>query len=630
MEGGAAFAQIGTTQTVASGGTASATWSGLGVGEYEWYATVGDVSLTTTGPDWTFTVQNAGAPVVGTHADVVAEATGPSGAVVTFTPPTATDDDPPNPVVTCLPASGATFALGDTTVTCSATDNGGNTGTSTFQVTVEDTTAPVVAVHAGMVVEATGPSGATVTFTAPPATDLVGPLSPAVTCLPASGATFALGDTTVTCSATDNGGNTGTSTFKVTVEDTTAPVVGIHPDMVVEVPEGVTSAVVDFIAPSASDLVGPPSPTVTCLPASGATFALGDTTVTCSATDTAGNTGTSTFKVTVTETAGPSPVLIAVDSAHLSVSGADHVAVLLSDPVAGAATVMTKRVSDGAELSTITIPGLTPVAMEVVPDLGGDPDLAILGLTSTGVARVYVRDSLSGASVGTASFGNVFHESLDLEVVGGDLAVLGTDVSDGEVRVQIRSTAGALVATVSFRKLFSGDDLEVVGGNLAVLGTRASDGAVRVQIRSTAGALEDMVAFGSVFSGEDLEVVGGNLAVLGTRASDGAVRVQVRSTAGVVLGTAHYQAAFSGDDLEMVGGNLAVLGTRDSDGMVRVQIRSTAGALVRTAYFGTSFSGDDLRAVGAEPGVLGTRESDGMVRVQISPAGDAPITIYYG
>ena len=575
-------------------------------------------------------MQDAGAPVVGTHADLVAEATGPSGAVVTFTPPTATDDDPPNPVVTCLPVSGATFALGDTTVTCSATDTAGNTGTSNFKVTVEDTTAPTVAVHAGIVVEATGPSGAMVTFTAPSATDLVGPLSPAVTCLPASGATFALGDTTVTCSATDTAGNTGTSTFQVTVEDTIAPTVGIHADIVVEVAAGSTSAVVDFTAPAATDLVGPLSPAVTCLPASGATFALGDTTVTCSATDTAGNTGTSTFQVTVTETAGPSPVLIAVDAAHLSVSGADHVAVLLSDPVAGAATVMTKRVSDGAELSTITIPGLTPVAMEVLPDLGGDPDLAILGLTSTGVARVHLRDSASGASVGTAGFGNVFVESLDLEVVGGNLAVLGTDASDGEVRVQIRSTAGALVATVSFRRLFSGDDLEVVGGNLAVLGTRDSDGAVRVQIRSTAGALEAMVAFGRVFSGEDLEVVGGNLAVLGTRDSDGAVRVQIRSTAGAVLGTARYQAAFSGEDLEVLGGNLAVLGTRDSDGAVRVQIRSTAGALLRTAYFGTSFSGDVLRAVGVEPGVLGTRDSDGMVRVQISPAGDAPITIYYG
>jgi hypothetical protein len=38
--------------------------------------------------------------------------------------------------VTCTPASGSTFPLGATTVTCSATDTAGNTGSSTFTVTV--------------------------------------------------------------------------------------------------------------------------------------------------------------------------------------------------------------------------------------------------------------------------------------------------------------------------------------------------------------------------------------------------------------------------------------------------------------------------------------------------------------
>ena len=42
-----------------------------------------------------------------------------------------------------------------------------------------------------------------------------------------------------------------------------------------------------------------PNPTVTCTPASGSPFPNGDTTVICTATDKAGNTGTASFAVTV-------------------------------------------------------------------------------------------------------------------------------------------------------------------------------------------------------------------------------------------------------------------------------------------------------------------------------------------
>jgi hypothetical protein len=38
--------------------------------------------------------------------------------------------------VTCAPPSGSLFGFGTTTVTCSATDNAGNTGTNTFTITV--------------------------------------------------------------------------------------------------------------------------------------------------------------------------------------------------------------------------------------------------------------------------------------------------------------------------------------------------------------------------------------------------------------------------------------------------------------------------------------------------------------
>jgi hypothetical protein len=153
-------------------------------------------------------------------ANITAEATGASGASVSFAS-SATDIVDGAVSTTCTPASGATFGMGSTTVKCSATDAHGNTGSATFTVTVVDTTAPVVTVPANITAEATGASGASVSF-ASSATDIVdGAVS--TTCTPASGSTFGLGSTTVKCSATDANGNTGSATFTVTVVDTTAP-----------------------------------------------------------------------------------------------------------------------------------------------------------------------------------------------------------------------------------------------------------------------------------------------------------------------------------------------------------------------------------------------------------------------
>jgi hypothetical protein len=107
--------------------------------------------------------------------------------------------------VTCVPASGAAFALGHTTVTCTAQDARSNVAQSTFDVHVRDTTAPVVQVPADMAV----PAGTPVTFTAT-ATDAVDGTDP-VTCAPASGTTFAAGQTVVTCTAQDAAGNQAAS-----------------------------------------------------------------------------------------------------------------------------------------------------------------------------------------------------------------------------------------------------------------------------------------------------------------------------------------------------------------------------------------------------------------------------------
>src|SRR5258707_7571737 len=62
------------------------------------------------------------------------------------------------------------------------------------------------------------------------ASDLVDGGTDTVACTPASGSTFAFGNTTVTCTAKDAANNTGTCSFTVTVHDTTAPVVSCTSD----------------------------------------------------------------------------------------------------------------------------------------------------------------------------------------------------------------------------------------------------------------------------------------------------------------------------------------------------------------------------------------------------------------
>jgi HYR domain len=171
------------------------------------------ISVPSASPRPTPTISNV-------PADITAEATGPSGAAVTFSSPTAVDADGNPVIVNCDHTSGSTFPLGTTTVTCTATDGQGSTATATFHVTVQDTTPPVITVPHDDIRVRPGqkrnhPRGRTVFFTVS-ATDLVDGSVPA-NASPPSGSFFPVGTTTVTVTATDNHGNQASQTFTVKV-----------------------------------------------------------------------------------------------------------------------------------------------------------------------------------------------------------------------------------------------------------------------------------------------------------------------------------------------------------------------------------------------------------------------------
>lgn len=229
------------------------------------------------------------------------EATGPL-TLFNFHP-TVTDNIDPAPLLTSDTPAGSLFPLGATTVTWIATDAAGNTSTATQTITIKDTASPYLNPLSDITAEATSSAGAVVSFT-PIATDIADP-DPQVVCDPSSGSTFPLGVTSVECTATDSSGNASIGTFVVTVQDTTVPTIS-HVDDIVQEATSASSTPVAFIEPTATDLVDGVLPVV-CSPSSGSMFTLGVvTTVNCSAIDSAGNSSSTSFTVTVQDTTAPS------------------------------------------------------------------------------------------------------------------------------------------------------------------------------------------------------------------------------------------------------------------------------------------------------------------------------------
>jgi hypothetical protein len=192
------------------------------------------------------------------------------------------------------------MAVSDTyTVTYSATDVDGNTGTANRTVVVEDTNAPVITLTNGDI----GTTNYTVergtTYVDPGATADTGET---VSDNRSSNLNMAVSGTyIVTYSATDVDGNTGTADRIVIVEDTTAPVITLTNGDI-----GTTNYTVErgttYVDPGATADGGE---TVT-VNTSQLNMAVSDTyTVTYSATDVDGNTGTASRTVIVEDNNAP-------------------------------------------------------------------------------------------------------------------------------------------------------------------------------------------------------------------------------------------------------------------------------------------------------------------------------------
>jgi hypothetical protein len=225
-------------------------------------------------------------------------APGQCSAVVTYTTPAASATCA-GATVSCYPASGLTFPLGFTTVTCAETDDCGNTRTCRFYVTVVDNQNPTITCPADIATNTAPGQCYSAALTFAPASDNC----PGVTasCSPPSGSTFPVGPSLVNCTATDGSGNTATCGFFVTVRGAKPPTITCQGNIVTDITPNCT-AIMTWPLPTATANCGATIRSVACKPASGSTFKTGTTPVTCSAIDYWKNTNTCSFTVTVLNT----------------------------------------------------------------------------------------------------------------------------------------------------------------------------------------------------------------------------------------------------------------------------------------------------------------------------------------
>ncbi len=246
-------------------------------------------------------------PVISCPANqVVGNDAGICGATVTFAV-TSTDNCGNASItqtdVTGL-ASGSVFPVGTTTLSYQATDASNNVHACSFEVTVQDTEAPVLTCPANMVVtNDPGNCGAMVSYTIG-STDNCTTVNHAQTDDSglSSGDFFPKGMTYQTYTATDGVGNTQACSFSITVVDNELPVITCPSDITVNSEVGTCGAIVAYQVSATDNCPGENLiQTSAANLASDDSYPVGVTAKSFEVIDAAGNTATCSFTITVVD-----------------------------------------------------------------------------------------------------------------------------------------------------------------------------------------------------------------------------------------------------------------------------------------------------------------------------------------
>ena len=195
--------------------------------------------------------------------------------------------------------------IGSNTVVLSVLDHSFNQATCTANVEVEDNLAPVanckdITVNLSAIGNATIVAGDVDNGSADNCSSVSLSVSP--TTFDCSN----VGPVTVTLTVSDVRGNTSTCTATVTVEDNVAPTLSTCPSNIFESVTTGCDTTITWTPPTATDNCSVSS--LTSNINSGATFPIGTTTVTYTATDPSGNTDICSFTVTISEDGAPTAI----------------------------------------------------------------------------------------------------------------------------------------------------------------------------------------------------------------------------------------------------------------------------------------------------------------------------------
>ena len=168
--------------------------------------------------------------------------------------------------------------------------------------------------------------------------------------------TFPIGNTTVTWTVTDDAGNTATATQVVTVVDNTNPTIVAPVAMTVNAASNCQAVIANLGNAVATDNCT----VVTVTNNAPAAFPLGNTTVTWTATDAAGNTATATQVITVVDNTAPTIAGIPANITTGNTSGSCNATVSWTAPTAAdncAGVTLTSSHSSGSvfALGTTTV-----------------------------------------------------------------------------------------------------------------------------------------------------------------------------------------------------------------------------------------------------------------------------------
>jgi len=231
-------------------------------------------------------------PTISSIPDIIVEAVVPYDNIVELQAPSADDI---LGVVSITSDAPEFFPIGETIITWTAIDVGGNTASVEQKITVFDITFPILEIPEDIVIEATSLDQNEVNLGEATATDN-GEIASITNDAPEF---FSLGKTTVTWAAIDSSNNFSSLTQLVSVIDTTAPEISPLEDITLEA-TSVDANIINLDNPTVSDIQD-----VTIYIIAPDVFSVGETIITWTAVDTSGNLATTTQTVTIVDTTAP-------------------------------------------------------------------------------------------------------------------------------------------------------------------------------------------------------------------------------------------------------------------------------------------------------------------------------------